>query len=64
MYEWLVDLIGYIPTSTSQSQNTAILTVAGFIVVMLFIITVDIFINGLFSFFRRKKQKGVELCLK
>lgn len=55
MYEWLVDLIGYVPTSTTQSQNSAILTVAGFIVVMLFIITVDIFINGLFSFFRRKK---------
>lgn len=55
MYDWLVDLIGYVPTSVNQSQNSAILTVAGFIVVMLFIITVDIFINGLFSFFRRKK---------
>lgn len=53
MYEWLADIIGYI--STSQGQNSNIILVAGFMAVMLFVITVDIFINGLFSFFRRKK---------
>lgn len=53
MYDWLVDIIGY--TSTSTGQNSTIIQIAGFMAVMLFIITVDILINGLFSFFRRKK---------
>ena len=53
MYEWLVDIIGYV--SSTQGQNSTIIQIAGFMAVMLFIITVDIFINGLFSFFRRKK---------
>lgn len=54
LYDWLAEIIGYIPT-TSQSQNSNIIGIACFMAVMLFIISIDIFINGLFSFFRRKK---------
>ena len=55
LYDWLAELIGYIPTGTNQSQNTYIIGIGCFMAVMLFIISIDIFINGLFSFFRRKK---------
>lgn len=52
MYNWLVEIIGY---TSNTSQNSTIIQIAGFLAVMLFIITVDIFINGLFTFFRRRK---------
>lgn len=54
MYNWVADIIGYI--NTSQGQNSNIIYIAGFMAVMLFIITIDVLINGLFSFFRRGKK--------
>ena len=54
LYDWLAQIIGYIHTGT-QTQNSTIIGIACFMAVMLFIISIDIFINGLFSFFRRKK---------
>lgn len=53
MYNWVSEIIGY--TATSSGQNSTIIQIAGFLAVMLFVITVDIFINGLFTFFRRRK---------
>lgn len=53
MYNWLCDIIGYV--SESGNYNSYILQIAGFLIVMLFIVSVDVILNGLFSFFGRKK---------
>lgn len=53
MYNWVAEILSY--TGSTQNLNSTILQIAGFMAVMLFIITIDIFINGLFTFFRRRK---------
>lgn len=52
MYNWLCDIIGYI---ADGRQNSTIIQIAGFLIVMLFIVSIDVILNGLFSFFGRKK---------
>lgn len=54
MYNWIADLIGYV---NNTSQNSTIIYISGFLVVMLFIICVDIVVNGLFSFFTIRERK-------
>lgn len=54
MYNYIAELIGVI---NNAGQNSTVIQIAGFLIVMLFIISVDLIINGLFSFFRMRERR-------
>lgn len=54
MYDYIADILGWV---NNAGQNSTILQIAGFLVVMLFIVSVDLIINSLFSFFRMRERR-------
>lgn len=51
MFDWVSNIIGYSGTNFDEVY----IYISGFLVVMTFVVSMDILINGLFSFFRRGK---------
>lgn len=54
MYDYIAELIGY---TSNLNQNSTILQCSAFLVVMLFVVSVDLIINSLFSFFRMRERR-------
>lgn len=54
MYDYVADVLGWF---NNAGQNSTILQIAGFLLVMLFVISVDLIINSLFSFFRIRERR-------
>lgn len=54
MYSYVADLIGYVNNS---SQNSTIISISGFLLVMVFVVCLDVIINTLFSFFTIRERR-------
>ena len=54
IYNYITDIIGY---TGSTGQNSTIIYIAGFFVTMVFVLFVDILVNGFFGLFRKERRK-------
>lgn len=54
MYSYVADLIGFV---NNTSQNSTIISIAGFLLVMVFVVCLDVIINTLFSFFTIRERR-------
>lgn len=54
MYNYVADIIGFV---NNTSQNSTIISIAGFLLVMVFVVCLDVIINTLFSFFTIRERR-------